>query len=103
MSAGDHLKEGQWYALPSGRWARATQAVTGLQRQTAVGPLQPWSLHVYGSSDGRWAVEYQVSIGDDGVLGVTGLLTGDTWTVDQLRAATPDEAEMLTYRATGIR
>ena len=103
MSVGDYLKEGQWYALPSGRWARATQAVTALQQQTAVDPLPTWSLHLYGSSDGRWAVEYQVSIGDDGVLGVTGLLTWERWTVEQLREATPDEAEMLTHRTTGIR
>lgn len=103
MSIGDLLKEGQWYALPSGHWARATQEVTALQRQTAVAPLPSWSLHVYGSSDGRWAVEYQVSIGDDGILGVTGLLTWDTWTVEQLCEATPDEAELLTHRTTGIR
>jgi hypothetical protein len=103
MIAGDYLKEGQWYALPSGRWARATQRVTALQHQTAVGPLPSWSLHVYGSSDGRWAVEYQVSIDDNGVLGVTGLLTWESWTVEQLREATPDEAEMLTHRATGTR
>ncbi len=74
----------------------------GAAISNGVGPLPIWSLHVYGSSDGRWTVEYQVSIGDDGVLGVTGLLTWDTWTVEQLREATPDEAEMLTHRTTGI-
>lgn len=93
------LKEGQWYALPSGRWIRATQEVRSIQLQIAVEPLPLWTLHTYGNSDGSWKVEMLIDVRDAGTLGVTGLLTWEHWTVADLREASPDEAEALTHRA----
>lgn len=85
------LKENQWYQLPSGRWVQAVAV------GSAAGPI----LSAYGSSEGRYMREFDIYVAGD-ILGVTGLCTWETWTLADLREATPDEAEAQTHRALGL-
>lgn len=86
------LKENQWYQLPSGQWVRAVWV------DDPVGPI----LQAYGTdlaSRTGYINTFDIYVERDGhTLGVTGLCTWDTWTLADLREATPDEAEAQTYR-----
>jgi hypothetical protein len=80
----------------SGQWARAILV------NDPVGPI----LLVFGvdlaSSDG-YKNMFDIYLEADGVtLGVTGLCTWETWTLRDLREATPDEAEAQTHRCLNL-
>jgi hypothetical protein len=89
------LTEDQWYQLPSGQWCRAICV------NDEKGPI----LMVYGvdlaSHDG-YKNTFDLYVAPDGDLGATGLVTWETWTIEMLREATPDEAEAQTHRCLGI-
>jgi hypothetical protein len=88
-----HLKDDQWYQLPSGQWVKAILV------DDPIGPI----LQAYGAdlaSSTGYTNTFDIYVEGDGqTLGVTGLCTWDTWTLADLREATPDEAEAQTYRA----
>lgn len=87
-----HLKEHQWYQLPSGQWGKAILV------DDPLGPI----VQVYGTdlaSSAGYTTTFDIYVEHDGTtLDVTGLCTWDTWTLADLREATPDEAEAQTYR-----
>ena len=86
------LKEDQWYQLPSGSWAKAAFV------DDPLGPI----LMVFGVDIGDtvgYTVQFDLYINSDGTLSATGLCTWDTWRPEDLREATPDEAEDQTIRA----
>jgi hypothetical protein len=62
-------------------------------------------LEMYGvdlaGSDG-YKVLGALYIYHDGTLTATGTYTWETWTIDDLRQATPDEAEAQTRRVAGL-
>lgn len=94
------LKGGQWYQLPAGQWVRAI-SVADPPGQTWLGPiLQRYGVDV-ASSDGYKPIE-DIYIYPDGTLSVTGSMTWETWTLADLREATPDEAEERTRRIVGL-
>lgn len=91
------LKNGQYYELPDGRWARAIA-------------LQPnvWHLHVLdrrpglpGGDDG-YRVRAILNVQPNGLLDAPGAVTSSYWTLEDLREATPDEAEAQQYQQLGI-
>lgn len=89
------FKEDQWYQLPSGLWAKAVCV------DDPLGPI----LMVYGVDIGDtkgYTVQFDLDINRDGTLSATGLCTWDTWRPEDLREATPDEAETQTLRTLRI-
>lgn len=90
------LQENQWYHLPSGQWVKAMGV------HDPRGPI----LQAYGvdaASSTSYTNIFDLYMEDDGhTLGVTGLCTWATWTLADLREATPDEAEAQTYRCLHI-
>lgn len=82
--------------LPSSSWCRAN-AVTHPLRQI---------LAVYRSdltASDTYCTFFYTPISKDGyTLGATGLCTSETWTLADLREATPDEAEAQHYRRLEI-
>lgn len=90
------LKEDQWYQLPSGQWCKAV-FVDDPRGPTLMG----YGLDLAGS-DGYKVIIVLGVYPDDTLSGVTGNITWDTWTLADLREATPDEAERQTHRAAGL-
>ena len=96
------LHEGQWYALPNGRWTRATQAVAPTQQATAVTPrlAGAWTLELYGweATDG-WTTLDLIDVQAGGAIEVPGTLgtafKSTAATIADLREAQPDEAAAL--------
>jgi hypothetical protein len=92
-----NLKDGQWYQLPSGQWAKAICV------DDPLGPiLQAFGVDVASTDPIAYTNTFDLYVEADGNLGATGLCTWDIWTIDDLREATPDEAEAQTYRCLGL-